>query len=81
MTGHAAAAECGHGHGRHHTQGKEAIDMSPVSDPKNTFALFLGNRGFFPASLMDAAREPSLAKLSRFRYLLACVAIRSAFNE
>jgi L-fucose isomerase-like protein len=28
-----------------------------MSNDKTTFALFLGNRGFFPASLMDEARE------------------------
>ncbi|MCP4641681.1 MAG: hypothetical protein GY851_14655 [bacterium] len=28
-----------------------------MSHEKTTFALFLGNRGFFPASLMDQARE------------------------
>ena len=28
-----------------------------MNDTKTTFALFFGNRGFFPADLMDAARE------------------------
>ena len=28
-----------------------------MKEDKTTFALFLGNRGFFPAKLMDAARE------------------------
>ena len=36
-----------------------------INKEKTTFALFLGNRGFFPASLMDAAREELPAILKR----------------
>ncbi|MDQ1257909.1 MAG: hypothetical protein QG656_2517 [Candidatus Hydrogenedentes bacterium] len=36
-----------------------------MMDKKTTFALFFGNRGFFPASLMDSAREELPAVLKR----------------
>ena len=42
--------------------------MSTQANAKLTFAVFLGNRGFFPASLMDAAREDVPKALSQWGY-------------
>ena len=35
-----------------------------MSKPKSTFALFLGNRGFFPASLISGARAELISTLN-----------------
>jgi len=39
-----------------------------TEDRKTTFALFFGNRGFFPASLMDAARQELPRVLAEWGY-------------
>jgi hypothetical protein len=39
-----------------------------MSGPKTTFALFFGNRGFFPASLIAEAREELPRVLKEWGY-------------
>ncbi len=47
---------------------KENVMNAPVNASKTTFALFFGNRGFFPASLMEAAREELPRVLAEWGY-------------
>jgi hypothetical protein len=61
------------------TLGDETAFGEVVSGVFRKIRLEVGGENVAPL-LIDAACKPSLARLSRFRYLLAAIAIRSAFE-
>ena len=61
------------------TLGKEEEFVRLFGETMNGRHLLVGSTDVAPL-LVEAVRNPKLSKLNRFRYLLAAVAIRSAFE-